>query len=371
MFIDLVQAKQRIDSIKEKIQNTFPKEKVKSEEEKLKQLEESTLKPGFWESESMDEIMSKIKHIKNYIEEYNNLNNKCESIYLNLSLLSEESDESLEKDTIKRIDDIEKTVELSYAKTLLSGKYDESPSLVTIHAGAGGTESQDWAQMLFRMYQKWSDSMCFKLEVYDIIDGDEAGYKSITFKITGNAAYGYMKCEKGVHRLVRISPFDSNSRRHTSFASVDVMPEINDNIVIDIRPEDIEVQTYRASGAGGQHINKTDSAVRIKHIPTGIVVSCQGERSQIQNKETCMKMLRSKLFQYEQEKTIEKLKSIKGEVPENGWGSQIRSYVLCPYTLVKDHRTGFEVGNVQKVLDGDITEFIVEYLKFSINNNKD
>ena len=219
------------------------------------------------------------------------------------------------------------------------------------------------------MYTRWCEKSGFIYQALDIQEGDEAGIKSITFSVKGMYAYGYLKAEKGVHRLVRISPFDANKRRHTSFAAVDVMPEIDDNIQIEIKPEDIEMDTYRASGAGGQHINKTDSAVRIRHIPTGIVVSCQTERSQIQNRETCMKMLKSKLYQYELNKTEEKLKEIKGELSENGWGSQIRSYVFCPYTMVKDHRTNFETGNVSAVMDGDIDQFITEYLKFNANNN--
>ncbi len=221
--------------------------------------------------------------------------------------------------------------------------------------------------MLYRMYSRWADRKGFTMEVLDYLDGDEAGIKSVTFQVNGENAYGLLKSEKGVHRLVRISPFDANARRHTSFAAVDVMPEIEDDTKIDIRPEELEVGTYRASGAGGQHVNKTDSAVRIKHIPTGIVVACQTERSQIQNRETCMKMLKAKLYQYEMDKTKEKLKEIKGELSENGWGSQIRSYVFCPYTLVKDHRTNAETGNVQGVMDGDIDLFVNEYLKYNAN----
>ena len=226
----------------------------------------------------------------------------------------------------------------------------------------GGTESQDWAQMLYRMYSKYLDKAGLEYEIYDLQEAEEAGIKSITFEVKGTYAYGYLKSEKGVHRLVRISPFDAAKRRHTSFASVEVMPKIDDSVQIDIRPEDLEVDTYRASGAGGQHINKTDSAVRIRHIPTGIVTSCQTQRSQIQNKEYALNMLKSKLYQYEMTKTQEKLKEIKGEVMENGWSSQIRSYVFCPYTLVKDHRTGFEMGNVQAVIDGEIDDFINAYL---------
>lgn len=348
MYIDLTETKQKLEEIKDKINNIYSKENILLKQESSNKLDEIIASPNFWESKNTESILLESKTIKRFLERYIEIKNNVENIELNLSLLTEESDESLEKDTLTKINALDILVEKLYITTLLSNKYDTSPAIVTIHAGAGGTESQDFVCMLYRMYLKWCEKEELNLEVYDIIDGEEAGYKSITFRISGDFAYGYLKCEKGVHRLIRISPFDANKRRHTSFAAVDVMPEIEDATNITIKPEDIDIDTYRASGAGGQHINKTDSAVRIKHIKTGIVVSCQSERSQIQNKETCMKMLRSKLYAYEQEKTLEKLKEIKGELSENGWGSQIRSYVLCPYTLVKDHRTGFETRKCNK-----------------------
>ena len=254
-------------------------------------------------------------------------------------------------------------VEKLELQTFLSGKYDKNNAIVTIHPGAGGTESQDWAEMLYRMYTRWASKSNYEVNEVDFLEGDEAGIKSVTFEIIGENAYGYLKGEMGVHRLVRISPFDSNSRRHTSFASVEVLPEITDDIELDINPDDLRVDTYRASGAGGQHVNKTSSAVRITHIPTNIVAQCQSERSQIQNRETAMKMLKSKLLDLKEKEQKEKIEDLKGVQREIAWGSQIRSYVFCPYTLVKDHRTNYEVGNVQAVMDGDLDGFIESYLK--------
>ena len=251
-------------------------------------------------------------------------------------------------------------------KTLLSGKYDNNNAIVTIHPGAGGTESQDWAEMLYRMYTRWANKNNYDIKELDYLEGEEAGIKSVTFEVIGENSYGYMKCEMGVHRLVRISPFDSGGRRHTSFASVEVLPEITDDIEIEINPDDLRVDTYRASGAGGQHINKTSSAVRITHIPTNIVVACQSERSQIQNRETAMKMLKSKIFDLKEKEQKEKIEDLKGEQKDIAWGSQIRSYVFCPYTMVKDHRTNYEVGNVEAVMDGEIDKFMEEYLKKNI-----
>lgn len=264
-----------------------------------------------------------------------------------------------------RISDLTNKMEDIKIQTLLKGKYDNNNAIINIHAGAGGTEAQDWADMLTRMYTMYANKEGFDFKVLDILPGDDAGIKNITFLISGENAYGFLKAEKGVHRLVRISPFDANSRRHTSFASVEVMPEIDEAPEIQIRPEDLKVDTYRSSGAGGQHVNKTESAIRITHIPTGIVVACQTERSQIQNRETAMKMLYSKLIEKQEAEEMEKLANIKGEIKKIEWGSQIRSYVFCPYTLVKDHRTGFETSNVQAVMDGDIQPFINDYLRKS------
>ena len=273
-----------------------------------------------------------------------------------------ENDETLEKDLTEKLKNLENELENFKIETLLNGKYDYNNAIVTIHSGAGGTEAQDWAEMLTRMYQMYCEKKGFKIKILDELAGDEAGIKSITFLISGENAYGYLKCEKGVHRLVRISPFDSNSRRHTSFASVEVIPEIEKSPEIEIRPEDLKIDTYRSSGAGGQHINKTDSAIRITHIPTGFVVSCQTERSQIQNRETAMKMLYSKLASKQEEEELAKLNQIKGEIKKIEWGSQIRSYVFCPYTMVKDHRTGYETSDIESVMNGDIQPFINDYL---------
>lgn len=281
-------------------------------------------------------------------------------------LLQVEEDEELAKELLKSTDTLEKNIEKLEITTLLSGKYDNNNAILTIHPGAGGTEAQDWAEMLYRMYTRWANANGYEVKELDYLEGDEAGLKSVTFSVNGDYAYGYLKGEMGVHRLVRISPFDAGGRRHTSFASVEVLPEITDDIELDINPDDIKMDVYRASGAGGQHINKTSSAVRLTHIPTGIIVACQTERSQFQNRDTAMKMLKSKLLnlkEKEQKDTIDELKGIQMDI---AWGSQIRSYVFCPYTLVKDHRTNYEVGNVQAVMDGDLNGFIDSYLKFNL-----
>ena len=273
-----------------------------------------------------------------------------------------EDDENLEKDLQDKLSLAKSELEDFKIETLLSGKYDSYNAIMTLHSGAGGTEAQDWTEMLFRMYSMYAEKRGYDISVLDELLGDEAGIKSITFFFFYENAYGYLKCEKGVHRLVRISPFDAGARRHTSFASVEVMPEIDSSPEIEIKPEDLKVDTFRSSGAGGQHINKTESAIRITHIPTGIVVSCQTERSQIQNRETAMKMLYSKLIERQEEEEMQKLSEIKGEIKKIEWGSQIRSYVFCPYTLVKDHRTGYETSNIQDVMNGNIQPFINDYL---------
>lgn len=267
----------------------------------------------------------------------------------------------------KSLQELSSKKEALRIETMLNGKYDSHNAILTIHAGAGGTEAQDWAQMLFRMFSMYCEKQNFKFEVYSLLDGDEAGIKSVTFSVVGENAYGYLKCEKGVHRLVRISPFDANARRHTSFASVEVMPEIEESEMPEIRSEDLKIDTYRSSGAGGQHVNKTESAIRITHIPTGIVVACQTERSQIQNRETCMKMLLAKLAEKKENEEMEKLSSIRGELKKIEWGSQIRSYVFHPYSMVKDHRTNFETSDVYGVMDGNLQPFINDYL---IKSNK-
>ncbi len=282
-----------------------------------------------------------------------------------IDMVTEENDTSAVDEIIKDAEKLFKDYETMRLDTLLTGPYDKNNAILSLHAGAGGTEAQDWVQMLMRMYVRWAERRGFEVKILDMLDGDDAGVKSVTMLISGTNVYGYAKTEKGVHRLVRISPFDASGRRHTSFASLDVMPEFDDDIEIDIRTEDLRVDTYRSSGAGGQHVNKTESAIRITHIPTGIVVSCQTERSQIQNRETCMKMLKSKLLEIAEREKMEKIEDIKGDMKDIAWGSQIRSYVFHPYNLVKDHRTGCEMGNTGAVMDGDIDEFINAYLKAS------
>lgn len=333
----------------------------------LSELEAKTSNPDFWsDSSKSGKVLQEIKIIKNKKDKYEKLESELNNLIDMNELLLTENDEDMADDLVKSTASISKEIDTIEVTTLLSDKYDVNNAIVTIHPGAGGTESQDWAEMLYRMYTRWANSNGYSVQELDYLDGDEAGLKSVTFLISGDYAYGYMKCEKGVHRLVRISPFDAGGRRHTSFASVEVLPEITEDIEIDINPDDLRVDTYRASGAGGQHINKTSSAVRITHIPTNIVVACQTERSQIQNRETAMKMLKSKLLALKEQEQKDKIDDLKGEQKDIAWGSQIRSYVFCPYTLVKDHRTNFEVGNVQNVMDGDLNEFMISYLKWLI-----
>ena len=330
----------------------------------LANLELKTQKNEFWnDSKNSSLVLKKIKNLKDKKENYNRLNSEITNLLEILELLKQENDNEMEDELLRNKKNIEEEILNLEITTLLSGKYDENNAIVTIHPGAGGTESQDWAQMLYRMYTRWTSFHGLSVKELDYLDGDEAGLKSVTFLVEGEYAYGYLKSEKGVHRLVRISPFDAGGRRHTSFASVEVLPEITEDTEIDINPDDLRVDTYRASGAGGQHINKTSSAVRITHLPTNTVVSCQTERSQIQNRETAMKMLKSKLLNLKEQEHKEKIEDLKGEQRDIAWGSQIRSYVFCPYTLVKDHRTNYEVGNVQSVMDGDLDKFMEEYLK--------
>ena len=341
-------------------------------EKELSNLEKETLKEDFWkDSKNSSKVLSRIKSLKAKCSDFKDIEAEISNLKEMTELVKLEPDEELEKEIVKNTKTIEKKVEKLEISTLLSGKYDLNNAILTIHPGAGGTESQDWAEMLYRMYTRWANKNNYELKELDYLEGEEAGLKSVTFEIIGENAYGYLKAEKGVHRLVRISPFDSGGRRHTSFASVDVLPEITDDIEIEINPDDLRIDTYRASGAGGQHINKTSSAVRITHLPTNIVVQCQSERSQIQNRETAMKMLKSKLFDLKEKEHKEKIEDIQGEQKDIAWGSQIRSYVFCPYTMVKDHRTNFEVGNVEAVMDGEIDDFIEAYLKYNIKNKEE
>lgn len=311
------------------------------------------------------EIGKKERRAEEKLELIKSFDIKFSDLKALLEILSSSEDEELYSELTSELKTLETRLEDLKLETLLNGKYDSLNAILTLHAGAGGTEAQDWVSMLYRMYTMYAERMGYKTTLLDILDGDEAGIKSVTFLVEGENAYGYLKSEKGVHRLVRISPFDANARRHTSFASLEVMPELEETPDIVIRPEDLKVDTYRSSGAGGQHVNKTESAIRITHIPTGIVVSCQTERSQIQNRETAMKMLYGKLAEKQEEEELSKLNSIRGEIKKIEWGSQIRSYVFHPYNLVKDHRTNYETSNIQAVMDGDIQPFIVDYLKKS------
>ncbi len=330
----------------------------------LQYLESQTMEEGFWnDNKKSKKVLANIKHLKFKCNTYRELEKKVSECIELGELAKIENDEEIAIEVEKDSKKIQKEVEKFELATLLSGKYDANNAIVTIHPGAGGTESQDWAEMLYRMYSRWANKNEYEVKELDYLEGDEAGLKSVTFEVIGDNAYGYLKCEKGVHRLVRISPFDSGGRRHTSFASIEILPEITDDIEIDINPDDLRVDTYRASGAGGQHINKTSSAVRITHIPTNTVVACQSERSQIQNRETAMRMLKSKLLDLKEKEQKEKIEDLKGEQKDIAWGSQIRSYVFCPYTMVKDHRTNYEVGNVESVMDGNIDDFIEAYLK--------
>ncbi len=330
----------------------------------IEELEMKSSVPGFWDDpENSQKIVQKTGKLKNTVELYD----KSVSLYDDLTVLiemgDEEGDLSLIPEIEASIDELEKSLASQRLQTLLTGEYDKNNAILTFHAGAGGTEAMDWVSMLVRMYTRWTERHGFKVQMLDFLDGDEAGLKSATLSIEGDNAYGYLKSESGVHRLVRVSPFDASGRRHTSFASLEVMPEISDDADVEVREEDIKMDVFRSSGAGGQHINKTSSAVRLTHIPTGIVVACQNERSQFQNREKAMKMLKSKLLEIKEREHLEKIEDIKGVQKDIAWGSQIRSYVFMPYTLAKDHRTGFESGNINAVMDGDLDGFINAYLK--------
>ena len=370
-MFDIEETSKQIENIKNKLAEIKETLSIDKLEEELKILEKETSTQEFWNnSENMAKVLSKINNLKKKITSYKNIENEIKTLSEMLELVAEEGDSDLEKEISENLNNVEKDVEELEISTLLSEKYDENNAIVTIHPGAGGTEAQDWAEMLYRMYTRWANDNNFKIEELDYLDGEEAGLKSVTFLVSGSYAYGYLKSEHGVHRLVRISPFDSGGRRHTSFASVEVLPEINDDEDIYINPDDIKMDVYRASGAGGQHVNKTSSAVRLTHIPTGIIVACQTERSQFQNRDTAMKMLKSKLLTLKEQANKEKIEDLKGIQMDIAWGSQIRSYVFCPYTLVKDHRTNFEVGDVQSVMDGNLNSFIFAYLKYNKKNNQ-
>ena len=321
--------------------------------------------PGFWDNpDYSNKKMKELKNLKDTVDQINGLETQYEDIETLIEMGNEEEDESMVEEIRGELDSFAAELETLRIGTLLTGEYDKNDAILKLNAGAGGTESCDWCSMLYRMYTRWAEKKGFSVEVLDYLDGDEAGTKSVTFQVNGENAYGYLKSEKGVHRLVRISPFNAQGKRQTSFVSLDVMPNIEEDLDVEINDEDLRIDTYRSSGAGGQHINKTSSAIRITHLPTGIVVQCQNERSQFQNKDKAMQMLKAKLYMLKQEENAQKLSGIRGEVKEIGWGNQIRSYVFQPYTMVKDHRTSHETGNVDAVMDGDLDPFINAYLKW-------
>ena len=332
-------------------------------EQELKELHAKMEAPGFWDDvDAAQKVNKQVKMLSDRLEHYNKLVGDVSDTLELCEMAAEEEDAEVAADVVHEVEMLSRRVEELRLATLLKGDYDHNNAILSLHAGAGGTEAQDWVSMLYRMYTRYCEKRGYSVRVLDLLEGDEAGIKSVSFEVEGEDAYGYLKAEKGVHRLVRISPFDASGRRHTSFASLDVMPEIEDETEVEIRDEDLRVDTYRSSGAGGQHVNKTESAIRITHLPTGIVVQCQNERSQIQNRETAMRMLRSKLIELKERENAELHAELKGEMKKIEWGSQIRSYVFHPYSMVKDHRTGAETGNIQAVMDGDLELFITEYL---------
>ena len=352
--------KEQMDSLDE-LKDALGLERLREE---VEMLENKAAEPGFWDNmENAQKILQRTSALKGKDEQYLTLVTKAEDTMALIEMGDEAEDLSLVEEAAREIQEIKNTVDAMKLTTLLTGEYDKKNAILTFHAGSGGTEAQDWAEMLFRMYNRWGERHGFKVSTLDYLDGDEAGLKSASILVEGENAYGFLKSEAGVHRLVRVSPFDAAGRRHTSFSSLEVMPEIDEDLSIEIGPDDIKMEVYRASGAGGQKVNKTSSAVRLIHVPTGIVVSCQVERSQYQNRDVAMKMLMSKLVEIKEREHLDKISDIKGDQKEITWGSQIRSYVFMPYTLAKDHRTGFEMGNINGVMDGDLDGFITAYLK--------
>ncbi|MCD2347016.1 MULTISPECIES: peptide chain release factor 2 [Clostridium] len=341
---------------------------IEQSEKKIDELEHNMQEDGFWDDmKKSQEVSKELKFLKDRIERYRSIKTRIDDVNVLIDMCREEENEEEAEYILNEVKDLKNEIEDFKIEILLSGEYDKNNAILNLHTGVGGNDAQDWTQILLRMYTRWAEAKGFKVEVIDMLPGDEAGIKSVTLKVTGEYAYGYLKAEKGIHRLVRISPFNANGKRQTSFASVEVLPELTENQDIVIRPEDLRIDTYRASGAGGQHINKTDSAIRITHLPTGVVVQCQNERSQHSNKETAMSMLKSKLVELKERAHKEKIEDLTGELKDMGWGSQIRSYVFQPYTMVKDHRTGVETGNVNAVMDGEIDDFIKGFLKQESN----
>ncbi|HIS32853.1 MAG TPA: peptide chain release factor 2 [Candidatus Limivivens intestinipullorum] len=364
-MVELDQFKSTLGTYKKPLVEVRDSLDLVNKKQKIQELERRMEEPDFWDNpQKSQESMKTLSSLKDDVAVYGRLEELYEEIETLIEMAEEENDASLIPEIQETLDEFEEKYEAIRIKTLLSGEYDKNNAIVTLHAGAGGTESCDWAGMLYRMYSKWVDKKGFSMEVLDYLDGEEAGIKSVTFQVNGENAYGYLKSEKGVHRLVRISPFNAAGKRQTSFVSCDVMPEIEEDLDVEIREEDLRIDTYRSSGAGGQQINKTSSAIRITHIPTNIVVQCQNERSQFQNKDKAMQMLKAKLYLLKQQENAEKVSGIRGEVKEIGWGNQIRSYVLQPYKMVKDLRTGAETANADAVLDGALDPFINAYLKW-------
>ena len=362
-MLEFEEYKVKLNNIKPMLEDLGGALKLDEARQELSDLEKQTEQNGFWENiENSQKVLKRVKQLKVKCEGFKKLEDTFEDLYAICEMAIEENDESMLDELVTGFDIFEKKLQDERLTTLLSGEYDSSGAILSFHAGAGGTEAQDWTSMLYRMYTRWAERHGFTYKILDYLDGEEAGIKSATISIDGENAYGYLKSEHGIHRLVRISPFDASGRRHTSFAAVEVMPQINDDSEIEIRSEDLKVDTYRSSGAGGQHVNKTESAIRITHIPSGVVVSCQTERSQHQNRDYAMSMLRSRLAEIKEREHLEKVDDIKGVQMKIEWGSQIRSYVFMPYTLAKDHRTNFESGNINAVMDGDIDGFINAYL---------
>ena len=364
MIIGADQIKQDLDTMQTTLQEIRDGLHIERIQRELIELREEMASAGFWDDlERSTHVNKRIAQIEKKIDHYNGLASQRDDLELMLELALEENDAAVAAEVEGSLKELQSKVEVLGLETLMRGDYDQSDAILSLHAGAGGTEAQDWTGMLYRMYTRYCESMGFKVSLIDYLEGDEAGIKSVTFEVDGDNAYGYLRGEKGVHRLVRISPFDSNARRHTSFSSLDVSPVLEDDGEFEIDMEEVRVDTFRSTGAGGQHVNKTDSAVRMTHLPTGIVVSSQNERSQIQNRDMCMKMLRSRLLELREREKEERMADIKGEMKKIEWGSQIRSYVFQPYTMVKDHRTGFESGNIDDVMNGNLEGFITAYLK--------
>ena len=371
-MVELDQFKYTLSTYDETLKEVKDSLDLENKERRITELDKSMEEPGFWDDpERSTKTVREAKNLKDTVDGYKHLEQQYEDIQVMIEMGYEENDPAMIPEIQEMLDEFVKELDELRTKTLLSGEYDGCNAILKLNAGAGGTEAMDWCSMLYRMYQRWADKKGFTTEVLDFLDGDEAGLKSITLQVNGENAYGYLKSEKGVHRLVRISPFNAAGKRQTSFVSCDVMPDIEEDLDVEINPDDLRIDTYRSSGAGGQHINKTSSAIRITHLPTGIVVQCQNERSQFQNKDKAMQMLKAKLYLLKQQENAEKLSDIRGDVKDINFGNQIRSYVMQPYTLVKDHRTNAENGNVNAVMDGDIDLFISAYLKWiSLKNQK-